>query len=175
MKKLNGVRIMSLESMAVKESIPALQYASEVIAEEVDSQFAIEDFSKVSKQFSPVKAKVIEFLNKYCDIPFWSAVLGHAGLEAATKKEAEVFLNAYSTLMVMPVVFGLMVQCSLASGTHSCRRKMEAVLKELEQMRFTAVDLLENHGYTSQAPDLWSGFLIYAREDVEKLWADLAA
>ena len=173
MKHMNGVRLLSLESNDKKQSVSAIDYSKEVIAEEVDSQFTSVHEAGMRKTFTEIELALVDFLNQTYKAEQWEKVLWGAGLEKATKKEAETFLNSYATLLVAPCAIGLFQECWIQTHSIRTRGLFRRVTSELRDVGGTAKELLTRYGVVSGPPDLWETFRTACYGQIDRCYKSL--
>lgn len=153
-----GVRLMSLESDQKKRSTSSLDYARTAIKEEVDSQFSLDPIRKFSFVLSGTKAAVVSFFSQHCDDAYWQELLRSAGMENTSKKESEIFLNSYSSVLVTPIVMGIMNMCSKNSKALLHRRALNKAAMQSWEIAITAQEVLGKYFKGVTWVDFWDTF-----------------
>ena len=142
-----GVTMMSLESSAKKESIPAISYALEVISKEVTDKLALDTTIKVSPLFEQVRQALTYALENVYTEDVWNEYLYRAGLEGKSKKEAEAFINACGALFVTTILYPLFTECANVAGRFRARNILRHYAGCADNVMDTAEELLQKYHY----------------------------
>lgn len=149
----HGVRFMTLESRAYKESVAALEYAGRVFIEETRSQICLAEVGSLSGHITTVTDSLAEFLSAKYDEHFWKDVLGQVGLVDSTKRDAEFFINICAAWITSDYTELFFSTCESLASRRRVSRKFGKVKDSMKSVKSTASAELAKYQLDLPFPD----------------------
>lgn len=133
----SGLPFISLESQQTKEATSAADYAKEALQREVHDRLALSQTAKISDNFVNLEFAILYALECVYTEDAWNRYLKAAGYKNASKKDAEIFINACAAKFVCVVLHPLMTSCR----DHTAKWKAGLTLKAVASDLSDALDL----------------------------------
>lgn len=124
-------------SQQIKEATSAIDYAKEALQREVHDRLALSQTAKISENFVNLEFAILYALECVYTEDAWQTYLKVAGYKNASKKDAEIFINACAAKFVCTVLHPLMVSCR----DHTAKWRAGLTLKQVASDLNDAMDL----------------------------------
>lgn len=134
-------------SQQIKEATSAIDYAKEALQREVHDRLALSQTAQISENFVNLEFAILYALECVYTEDAWQTYLKAAGYKNASKKDAEIFINACATKFVCTVMHPLMVSCR----DHTTKWKASLTLKQVASDLNGVIDL--TIGVLAKYPD----------------------
>lgn len=146
----SGLPFITFESQQVKEATSAIDYAKEALQREVHDRLELSKTAKISDNFVNLEFAILYALECVYTEDAWKGYLEAAGYKNASKKDAEIFINACAAKFVCTVLHPLIISCRDHTAKWVAGLTLKAVASNLNDTLDLA--LLELSKYPDTKP-----------------------
>lgn len=172
MSMFDGIRRMSLGSRKSEQVSSALEYARQVFHSEVYRCISLTETQSISEEFTPIKERLVEYLNANYSEEFWARVLKQVNLLDNGKKDAELFINTVATFIVSDFARAVYILYAAHTRDFTKLHKLRHLASQMDEAKQQTVQLLAENVMSIPRPDVTRFVTSYSSE-LNKLYNSL--